>query len=188
MQSPGPQQFHGPRMPSPMMPSGHMLMQRLPSEVTTSSLSELQQLANMQMMTQDGAMVGGGQSPMSSQQMTGTPLPGTWLPPGGVQSAPGQMMHRQQSPGTGQSTAGNPVISRPQLVSGAHAMSSATQALIDLKNLQSHSMPAQMALLHDDGVRGQSISIDSIKVEVDSAGMIVSCWKSKFDAVKKCYF
>ena len=105
--------------------------------------------------------------------MIATSLPGTWLTPGGMQLSPGQLMHRRQSPGplAGPPPAGGQIGPRPPLVGPAHAMSSATQALIDLKNLQSHSLPPQMALSHDEAVRCQSMPVAFVKTEVDSMGM-----------------
>ena len=49
-------QFHGPRMPSPIIPGGPVPMLRPSMDAPSGSLSELQQLANMQMMTLDGAV------------------------------------------------------------------------------------------------------------------------------------
>ena len=169
MQGPGPQQFLGPRMPSPMMAGGRMPpMLRPPVEGATTSLSELQRFTNMQMMPSNAAMASG----QTGQQMTGTPLLRTWLPPGAGQPPPGQLMHRQQPSNVVQSPVSGAVITRPPMVSGAHAQSSATQALIDLKNLQ--SQPVQMALSHDNGVRVHSAPMNIVKTEVDlrdSAGM-----------------
>ena len=58
MMGPGRQQpqYHGPRMPSPMIPGGPVPMLRPSMDAPSGSLSELQQLANMQMMTLDGAV------------------------------------------------------------------------------------------------------------------------------------
>ena len=103
--------------------------------------------------------------------MIATSLPGMWLSTGGVQLSPGQLLHRQQSPGP---LAGPPpaqIGPRPPLVGGTHAMSSATQALIDLKNLQSHSLPPQMAMSYDKVVRCQSMPVGFVKTEVDPVGM-----------------
>ena len=159
MQGPGQQQFLGPRMPSPMMAGGRMPpMLRPPLEGATTSLSELQRFTNMQMMPSNAAMASG-------QQMTGTPLLRTWLPPGAGQPPPGQLMHRQQPSSVVQSPVSGAVITRPPMVSGAHAQSSATQALIDLKNLQ--SQPVQMALSHDNGVMVHSAPMNIVKTEVD---------------------